>query len=395
METIIDMRTIIITLVLGNLSTVLLIMAYSFKHKNNISITVFTVAKWLQLVAFSLIGLRAIAPFFITVVVANTFLLLGASLECIALLLIKNAFNKPMKNRFIILTTACIFTFYLSVIFFNLENIRIAIVSLSTVLFVLFPVFYFLKDKNASALQRLIAFLYILVMLALIFRSYTALFTHTSMTMFSSNLHQTISFLVLFLEMLLGSIGFVLLAKEEIDLELVRMASIDDLTNIYNRRAFISHATNSISLFSKRKEPISFILFDIDYFKEINDTYGHDVGDMVLKKMTTSISSGLRKEDLFGRYGGDEFAILLLGPNEADSNQIVESIQEKMERISFQGLDLRCSLSIGIITVIPDTSTNIDILYKLSDTALYEAKQKGRNRFSRISIEKNVKTFLH
>jgi len=183
--------------------------------------------------------------------------------------------------------------------------------------------------------------------------------------------------------MLIGNIGFILMAKEKSDLELTKVATYDELTDIFNRRAFLLRAKENISLFARRKEPISFFLIDLDNFKKINDVYGHFAGDMVLKDFAVKIKGQLRVFDLFGRIGGEEFTVLLPGTNEEGALEIAERLRKSAENASVNvGSDhiIKYTISIGIVTVIPDENTSINTLYKISDDALYVAKRNGRNR---------------
>lgn len=382
-----DIKTMIFVLLLGHLFTVILITAYSYKHPKNRPIKLFVMSKSLQLIALVLIVLRDLIPYIWSVVISNTLILIGAAIECSALLLLINAFNRLSKKVYVILTITMVIAFYAISIFKDLENLRIAWISLAFVIFSIFPINSFSKIQNSSVLQKTIRILYMFVMLAFLFRALAALLIlGSSMTMFSQNVFQTLSFIAMYLELLVGSIGFVLLAKEQIDIELHKMANTDDLTTIYNRRAFITKAIHALATHAKKKLPVSFVLFDIDYFKNINDTLGHDIGDKVLQHIVTIINAELRENSLFGRYGGDEFAILLQSIDETQSNEIIENIRQKVEHYIFPDTDLQCTLSLGVISVIPNTHTNIDILYKLADKALYEAKQQGRNKITRAFL---------
>lgn len=145
------------------------------------------------------------------------------------------------------------------------------------------------------------------------------------------------------------------------------MSSIDGLTNIFNRRAFI--------------------LIDLDNFKLVNDTYGHSTGDLVLKDFSSKIGGQLRSNDLFGRFGGEEFAIMLPGSDTKTSDEVAERLRKTIEESSTIE-NIKYTISLGIITLIPNENTYIDLLYKLSDNvSLYEAKQKGRNRVVRTSLK--------
>lgn len=389
----IDIKTILIPIILGNIFTISYIVAYRFEHQNDKSINIFVVSKILQLISWSLVALRGIIPNFISISIANSILLLGALLEAIAILILINVFEKTMKIRYIFSTIVMILIFNCITIFYNFENIRISVISMSVALLAVFPAFCLIRNKGASILQRIIGSLYFLIIVALIFRAFIAVSHYRYMNSFTTNVYQTGPLILINMLMILGctSTGFVLLSKEQMDLELVKLASTDELTNIFNRRTFIAEVKRNIAYFVRKKEPISFLLIDIDNFKTINDTYGHNIGDITLKDFADKTKKHLREYDLFARYGGDEFAILLPGSDENDSDKIAERIRKTIEKSSInEEVEINYTISIGIVSMIPDDKTDISMLYKLSDDALYNAKSSGRNCVVRARYEKKI-----
>lgn len=157
-----------------------------------------------------------------------------------------------------------------------------------------------------------------------------------------------------------------------------KMMNSDPLTGISNRRAFQRALKREIS-FAKRYElPLSFVMIDIDYFKMINDTYGHKVGDYVLKKFTMIIKNSIRQEDFFARFGGEEFILLLPNTKIDSALEVSERLRQKIEKTRFKGIKEKITASFGI-TELLKTDEAIDAL-KRADDALYEAKRNGRNR---------------
>lgn len=134
----------------------------------------------------------------------------------------------------------------------------------------------------------------------------------------------------------------------------------------------------------KRKEwfgfkNISIIFFDIDYFKKVNDTYGHDIGDAVLRKVAETIRASLRTGDTPARWGGEEMVASLLGANEEDAKAKAEEIRMKIEALSFpEATDLRLTISSGVASSEKDIV--LSELVKRADQALYKAKETGRNK---------------
>ena len=157
------------------------------------------------------------------------------------------------------------------------------------------------------------------------------------------------------------------------------LASHDQMTGIYNRRKFFEL---SIQKFKHSKKEMCAVMIDIDKFKNINDTYGHSVGDSVIKQVTKHISDNLNDEAIFGRVGGEEFAIILSNSSTESVSKEMEKIRkiiEKLEVIASDGNIVKFTISLGISESNENTDS-IDSLLKQADTALYEAKGSGRNR---------------
>lgn len=384
----IDMGTLLIVLVLGHILTGILMISYTVGRGKEKSVNTFLLSKLFQSVAWIMLGFKSVIPYIIWISIANSILFLGAALELVAFLTLVNSYNKVIRRNYNILIGVCILTFNVVAVCGAVENIRIVFASSITALLMVFPVYRLFRCKNSSVLQKVITIFYSITMVFLLLRAYTALILVHNMSLWSTNIFNTGSFLMLYLVMLVGSIGFILLTKEKLDMELIKAASYDELTGIYNRRTFILRAKEFISLYARKKEPISYLLIDIDKFKRINDTYGHFAGDIVLKEFSALIGAQLRESDLFGRYGGEEFAILLPGADEKSSAEVAERLRKAIENTVVNAdTEIKYTISTGIVTLTPDSETNVDMLYKLSDNALYEAKLQGRNcvvRFQNI-----------
>lgn len=387
----VHIETLIIALVLGHFFSGILGIAYMIQRKKDITVYTFLFSRLFETVAWILIGLRNIIYNFISISIGNSFLIIGATLQIVAFLTIKNCCTNIVKRFYVISTIVSICIFNLVSLFYNMESMRISVISIIMTILWFFLIYVLLSDKNSSVLQRVIAVLYGVEMALLIFRAYIGIVLDESMSLMSRSLYNVLFFLCLYLIMLMGNIGLILMAKEKSDFDLINAATYDELTNIFNRRTFLLHAKESILLFSKRKEPISFFLIDVDNFKKINDIHGHFSGDMVLKDFATIIKSQFRDYGLFGRFGGEEFTVLLPGANEKEALEVAEKLRKITEDASVSvstNHTIKYTISIGIVTVIPEESTSIDTLYKLSDDALYRAKRNGRNRIEIVKTKK-------
>lgn len=169
--------------------------------------------------------------------------------------------------------------------------------------------------------------------------------------------------------------------------ELELLSTTDPLTGLFNRKRVMNILTDALERYRRYGSIFSILMIDIDFFKRVNDQYGHLAGDSVLRDVGNIFSIALRNIDTAARYGGEEFLIILDQSNETEARNTAERIRKSVDRHKFEyeGLDLHCTLSIGITTVRNSNQTE-NILIREADDALYKAKNEGRNR-SYIFIE--------
>ena len=161
--------------------------------------------------------------------------------------------------------------------------------------------------------------------------------------------------------------------------ELLELSLRDPLTNLRNRRAFHEHLEMSVDRCARYGGPLSLVLIDIDFFKKVNDKYGHPIGDGVLIEIAKLLESGTRKSDLAARYGGEEFVIIMTNADGKIAFDISERLRVKLENTAFTGVDEPVTASFGIAEYNPKGEA-IDNLISRADKALYSSKRNGRNR---------------
>jgi two-component system cell cycle response regulator len=164
-------------------------------------------------------------------------------------------------------------------------------------------------------------------------------------------------------------------------LESISFSVTDALTNLYNRRYFDAHIKSMLSKAQTDGKPLSLLIVDIDFFKKVNDTYGHSSGDAVIQEIAKRMMMSVRPTDLCTRYGGEEFVILLPSTLLADACKVAERIRSTVERylvILPDGSDLSCTISVGVS--VSNESDTAQTLLDRADKCLYEAKHQGRNR---------------
>lgn len=176
--------------------------------------------------------------------------------------------------------------------------------------------------------------------------------------------------------------------------EIYRLTTTDCLTLVYNKRYFMEHLEREMSRSIRYERDLSLIIFDIDHFKSINDTYGHLTGDFILKQLAARIKRYIRRDDIFARYGGEEFVLLLPEIAKIGAVELAEVLRAAVaaEPFAFDEVTIPVTVSMGVadlseyrlhvqhppndLHVIPQT----EVLLKLADDRLYLAKKKGRNR---------------
>ncbi|MCX6057821.1 MAG: diguanylate cyclase [Chloroflexi bacterium] len=176
-----------------------------------------------------------------------------------------------------------------------------------------------------------------------------------------------------------GSITDISERKQSI-LLLEKIAKTDFLTNLYNRRYFMQRGTEECKRTSRSYQPLTLLMLDIDHFKKVNDTYGHEIGDLALQHVTAIMKSGLREIDILGRMGGEEFAALLPNTSLDHAVLLAERIRLSVGNTPFdtsaQALTLTVSIGVEMFT---NEMSGIDELLRNADAALYRAKNSGRN----------------
>lgn len=165
--------------------------------------------------------------------------------------------------------------------------------------------------------------------------------------------------------------------------ELHRLSTIDNLTNIYNRRYFFKVSEAAIETALAEKHDVSLLMIDIDYFKKINDNYGHLTGDFILTNLVKEIQKSMRSSDIFARIGGEEFTILLNNTSIYSAENIADKIRKIIENKTFyyNNDQINVTISIGL-SALNSENRSIEDLYQRADKQLYIAKINGRNRVS-------------
>jgi len=268
--------------------------------------------------------------------------------------------------------------------YFTYKNNFIAVLHVSAlvipIVFILISYLFLKAKKEINSSDTIFAYVYLIMASILVFRSIALLvssefFTITTIT--SQAIWPVFSVAV----GLFAFLSFTEEAQKKLKIESIT----DPLTGILNRRGFINALKDKTTKAWAKNQKLVLVMFDLDHFKKINDTYGHTAGDIVLKKCVQQTRINLRECDLFSRFGGEEFAILLFDVDLKLAEDIVERVRIGLENINltYKGRDINFTASFGLVELKESGETdNFDETFIKVDNALYDAKGNGRNRIS-------------
>ncbi|OMF22284.1 GGDEF domain-containing protein [Paenibacillus sp. FSL H8-0259] len=373
-----DFKTLLACLFFGNFFTVMLTLAYRSRYPKDGTSLLFLTAKILQLVIMILLLLREYREFKVVLPCIILLNLAGGTAEIFALLKMLEVHSERIKRIYYTLTGCAALALLLLYLLSPDVPRLIAAASLAGALLLIYPAYMLCWKVKKTPLQEIMGLLYGIVILSMLCNASRLVYPPPEGSPIGEWM-QVFFYIGIYLLMFLGTAGFMLLSREQSYAELERAATYDELTGILNRRAFVLRARPLIAAAAKEMAPFSFLLLDVDHFKQVNDTYGHDTGDKVLRDFARRIERQLGNGDLFGRFGGEEFAVLLHRADEEASGEVAERLRRSVLDATIDGITLSYTVSIGLITIVSGERVPLNTLYKLSDTALYQAKQRGRN----------------
>jgi diguanylate cyclase (GGDEF)-like protein len=164
----------------------------------------------------------------------------------------------------------------------------------------------------------------------------------------------------------------------------------DGLTKAFNKKYFTDRLESEFTFSTRHASPLALVLFDIDHFKKVNDTHGHQAGDHVLAEISTLLTGALRAEDVFARYGGEEFAVICRGSDLTQAQVVGERLRKAVEthRFVYDGTHIPVTISVGIAVLPNPAVKDANDIVAFADQALYKSKNGGRNRVTAHEPEK-------
>lgn len=207
----------------------------------------------------------------------------------------------------------------------------------------------------------------------------------TSIT--DSSAAQAATFLLATVTMMLANFGMVVMTKEQADERNRVLAMEDELTSLHNRRYIQQTLAQHVAQARRMQRALSVLMLDIDHFKRVNDNHGHLSGDRVLKDLAQCVRERLRAQDIAGRWGGEEFIVILPDTDAAGAQVLAEKLRVAVERMRFSALDgqpIPLTVSVGLHQLSAAYEDDRDDMVGAADRALYRAKEKGRNRVEQL-----------
>ena len=374
-----DIKTLILALALGNLSLCAALFFFEYESRKSLTMSTWAVAKQLQTAAWLLLYFRGAISDLLTILLGNGLLFAGMALDASALW---EAAGRPVWRRY--LMPALVAAETLFVVCYGLEipaDLRVALSSLLVAgFFGAGAVALARAWRGASMLRRYLLVSMLALTAALAARGVVAVALPEGWSWIGADLIRMLAMAALYLMMLTNAFGYLLLSRERLQAELARLEVVDPLTDVPNRRGFYQALTPWMALARRPGMPTSLIILNLDHFKRVNDSYGHPVGDAVLKTMVDVCKKQLRDSDLMGRLGGAEFAVQLPRTSLEDALMVAERIRNAVAAlpVKTERAVINLTASLGVTTIRAEDSTVS--LFKRADEALQQAKREGRDR---------------
>lgn len=389
---ILDIKTILVLFVLNNL-LIAGLLGVSFWGRRTRATNLWIASLIIQALTWILFAAQGKITPLMSVVLATTMLSLSWAMLMDAFC---EFFEFRIKRYWIYLPPLIT----LLVMFWNLDNLanrNIAGGLIFSTQFLAAAWLFFSRTDKRKGLRVFIGITAVVMSVMYLMRGIMAFRDPNSIPLLSvSSPFQTATFLIGDAARLAFSFGFLLLFEARRSEELVRLASIDSLTGAFNRRTFMEMAERELARAKRSGQPLGLMFLDVDHFKAVNDTYGHLSGDLVLREFKLVAERCLRQQDVLGRYGGEEFCVLLPDTDHAGAQVLAERMRQDIEKTMLclpGGETLRITVSIGVSTIARGLdAVTIDKLIESADCAVYQAKQQGRNRV--VAEEIVVPNFL-
>ncbi len=379
----IDINSLFPTLFWGNAISLVFLIIYRQRSRllKEQHLTLFLIiARLCHMIYYLVASGRDILPDWLSVNIGNTLLLVGFFFEAQAILRVINE-SSPFTDRLLrVILIITIIIFNAVEFIFPLGGIRITTASIGVVAIMALPVFRMLVSRDSSAFTKSTAMLYCIFLLLLLGRAVYGL-QNQNAGILASNILHSVTFLTQLLQLIISLPAYALILKNYADEALLLMATTDRVTGATNRHAFLEAAAAIYRNCKRYRIPFAVLFLDIDYFKRVNDSYGHAFGDTVLARLASIIDKCLRESDLSCRYGGEEFVVLLSRSDKETAERVAQRIMDEVNQAHFEEHPkLKFTVSIGVASGLSLLDRGFEAAIQSADEAMYRAKRAGRGR---------------
>jgi diguanylate cyclase (GGDEF)-like protein len=331
-----------------------------------------------------LLGFRDRLPELVTIIVANVLILMGIVFYLEATRRFLET-SKSIHPFGIVVLPLFIIAFIYYTYYFPSINNRILSITAAIAIFSFLCAREFFQQipKYERPPRVTTAMVFVIYGLFQVYRFIWTLGETTIQSFMDAGTVHAFAFIFVILLIIGSAFGFIWMVSKRLEYDLKEIANHDQLTQILNRRGVEALALREISNLRRDGTELAIALVDIDHFKEINDQYGHHIGDLALKGFADLIGKKLRSHDIFGRIGGEEFIIILPQTTSEQALLITERLRELVESHIFklEGHEIKITASFGVAACSPEIDT-LQELMPYADKALYHSKQLGRNKVS-------------
>lgn len=376
-----DVPTLLLITILSSVVMAGALLLLGWRNRQD-GLQYWAAALLLAAAGYVLFLLRGLIPDVFSVVLGNvlvsaSFALLLAAVRCFHAL--------PMRWLAVLAPAACMVPLILGVgDNFSLRVSLVGGVMLLQVLWLLWLLWTLGQhrvDRGGRGAQLLMAGMALEALVLLARTISGVLIFQESSGFLQGNAVQTYSFMTAFVGLLVTSMGFVFMGKDRADAINHRLAAVDDLTGVANRRAIIAALDLDVARAVRSREPLALMMLDIDHFKQVNDRWGHQAGDAVLRAVAQGLQQRLRAQDLIGRYGGEEFLVVLPHTAREGAQQLAQALCAAVQATpcTWGEESIPVTVSIGVFAGCLEPGVQSDQLLQAADSAMYRAKAAGRN----------------
>lgn len=378
-----DIRTLVVMLVVSSL-LMAITLTVGIKTGRPAGFAKWNTGLCLVALGWVLVAFRGVLPDSIAIAFADGLIIVGLGMELAAIIEFDGG---SVRHRFLFAPGLLVFVLLLPFTA-NYAHTTIIMTAALVVFFIAIAVAAFRLGPQAGPGRWIIAVVCIIGTLVITVRAVEiglspGIFT----SVYVGSPIQELTFIALSAVTIAVPVGFLLLHRERDEAELHKLATTDVLTGLYNRRAFIDLARREIARARRLKLPFAVLMMDLDFFKRVNDEFGHQAGDRVLAGFAKVATSSVRAEDLVGRYGGEEFCILLPGAALQPALEIAERLRGEVALHPLGHLPRVTTVSIGVAACNGADVVSLDAAIARADEALYRAKHEGRDRVVGLDVE--------